>query len=105
MWTTPARPCSAPARVASHNTPPHARRRCPPPRRPPPHYSINVEWDDAGQRIIGSETVTYYNNSPDSLSYLWLQLDQSIFAKDSDAVMTQIAPDLRPPPAPPTSGR
>lgn len=68
-------------------------------------YTISVELDDANQRIVGSETVTYYNNSPDTLSYLWLQLDQSIFAKDSDAVLTEVAPDLQPPPAPPTPGR
>lgn len=58
-------------------------------------YKIDVELDDARQRITGSETVTYYNNSPDTLSYLWLQLDQNIFAKDSDASLTQAAPDFR----------
>lgn len=55
-------------------------------------YKINVELDDEHQRIIGSETVTYYNNSPDTLNYLWLQLDQNLFAKDSNAVLTQTAP-------------
>src|SRR5687768_3803750 len=43
-------------------------------------YTINVELDDAKQRLTGSETITYYNNSPDSLPYLWLQLDQNIWA-------------------------
>jgi hypothetical protein len=57
-------------------------------------YKIEVELDDAGRRIIGSETITYYNNSPDTLTYLWLQLDQNIFAKTSDTVLTQTAPNF-----------
>jgi len=57
-------------------------------------YQINVELDDARQRITGSERVTYFNNSPDTLTYLWLQLDQNLFAKDSDTVKTQSAPDF-----------
>jgi hypothetical protein len=55
-------------------------------------YKIDVELDDARQRITGSETVTYYNNSPDTLTYLWLQVDQNVFAKSSDTVLTQTAP-------------
>src|SRR5215210_3851334 len=55
-------------------------------------YTINVELDDANQRITGSETVTYYNNSPDALDYLWLQLDQNIFNKASEANSTRAAP-------------
>jgi hypothetical protein len=57
-------------------------------------YNIRVELDDARQRITGSETVTYYNNSPDTLNYLWIQLDQNIFARDSDANLTRTAPSL-----------
>ncbi len=57
-------------------------------------YAIDVELDDARQRINGTEQVTYYNNSPDTLTYLWLQLDQNLFAKDSDTVKTQAAPDF-----------
>ncbi len=49
-------------------------------------YQISLELDDAKQRIYGRETITYYNNSPDPLHYLWLQLDQNIRAKDSDAL-------------------
>ncbi|HKP73410.1 MAG TPA: M1 family metallopeptidase, partial [Pyrinomonadaceae bacterium] len=52
-------------------------------------YTISVELDDANQRITGTETITYYNQSPDTLAYLWLQLDQNIWQKDSDARMTQ----------------
>ncbi|MDX6695224.1 MAG: hypothetical protein QOF02_2827 [Blastocatellia bacterium] len=55
-------------------------------------YSIDVELDDVNQRITGSEVVTYHNNSPDTLSYLWLQLDQNIWSKDSDTYKTQTAP-------------
>ena len=44
-------------------------------------YSIDVEIDDVNQRIIGKETVTYKNLSPDSLNYVWLQIDQNIFSK------------------------
>ncbi|MFM6976364.1 MAG: M1 family metallopeptidase [Sphingobacteriaceae bacterium] len=40
-------------------------------------YEINVELDDVKQRIIGSENINYYNNSPDALTYLWLQLDEN----------------------------
>ncbi len=52
------------------------------------NYHINVELDDENQRIIGSETITYLNRSPDSLNYLWLQLDANIFARGSDAATT-----------------
>jgi len=41
--------------------------------------------DDKKQRIYGEETITYYNNSPDALPYLWIQLDQNVRAKDSDS--------------------
>lgn len=48
-------------------------------------YKIQVELDDKNQTITGSETITYKNNSPDVLTYLWLQLDQNIRKKDSPA--------------------
>jgi len=46
-------------------------------------YVINVEVDDNTQMLTGSETITYYNNAPEALSFLWLQLDQNLFAKNS----------------------
>src|SRR5688572_33479393 len=46
-------------------------------------YVINVEVDDKTQVLTGSETITYHNNSPEKLSYLWLQLDQNLFAENS----------------------
>ena len=47
-------------------------------------YDIDVELDDQKQRITGSETVTYYNNSPDPLTYIWLQLDENEHNPKSD---------------------
>ncbi len=47
-------------------------------------YIIKVELDDDKTRIYGEETITYTNNSPDVLDYLWVQLDQNMRAKDSD---------------------
>ena len=40
-------------------------------------YDIKCELDEKNLKIIGSEIVTYTNNSPDALSYLWLQLDEN----------------------------
>ncbi len=51
-------------------------------------YVIDVELDDDNQSIAGKETITYTNNSPDVLSYLWLQLDQNMRAKDSHTYNT-----------------
>jgi len=53
------------------------------------NYDIAVEIDDEKQTLKGSETVTYINNSPDALEYLWIQLDQNVRAKDSDTYKTQ----------------
>ncbi|HNR73474.1 MAG TPA: M1 family peptidase, partial [Cyclobacteriaceae bacterium] len=38
-------------------------------------YVIDAELNDENQSITGAETITYHNNSPDALTYLWLQLD------------------------------
>ncbi|MBE7171735.1 MAG: M1 family peptidase [Williamsia sp.] len=40
-------------------------------------YDIKCELDEPGQRLSGSETISYFNNSPDQLTYLWLQLDEN----------------------------
>ncbi|ATQ75433.1 aminopeptidase [Massilia violaceinigra] len=48
-------------------------------------YTIRARLDENKRTISATETVTYHNNSPDSLSYLWVQLDQNIFKPDSDA--------------------
>ncbi|MDX1685007.1 MAG: M1 family peptidase, partial [Saprospiraceae bacterium] len=52
-------------------------------------YVMDIELDDKNQIIYGRQTVTYHNFSPDQLTYLWLQLDQNIRAKDSDRFKTQ----------------
>ncbi|MCB0465148.1 MAG: M1 family peptidase, partial [Aequorivita sp.] len=46
-------------------------------------YVMDVELDDKNKKLTGSETITYTNNSPDKLEYLWVQLDQNKRAKDS----------------------
>lgn len=48
-------------------------------------YVMDIELDDANHKIYGEETITYTNNSPDDLEYLWVQLDQNIRTKDSKA--------------------
>jgi hypothetical protein len=58
-------------------------------------YDIQVELNDENQSITGQERITYHNQSPDSLNYLWLQLDQNRFKQDSHAKLTETAPDLR----------
>ncbi len=52
-------------------------------------YDIKATLDDVNQQITGSETVTYFNNSPDELRYIWLQLDQNLFAKGSTGSVTR----------------
>ncbi|NME71280.1 M1 family metallopeptidase [Flammeovirga aprica] len=47
-------------------------------------YVIEASIDEKLHRLTGSEAVTYYNNSPDVLTYLWIQLDQNMRATDSD---------------------
>jgi hypothetical protein len=55
-------------------------------------YTIRATLDESKRAITGSETITYYNNSPDTLNYLWVQLDQNIFRSDSDANKTRTLP-------------
>jgi Peptidase family M1 domain len=51
-------------------------------------YKIDVVMDDKTQRIDGKEAITYCNQSPDTLKYIWLQLDQNMRALDSDSRST-----------------
>ncbi len=51
-------------------------------------YDIKAELDEPNNKIIGSETITFYNNSPDVLTFLWLQLDQNIFDKNNNTTAT-----------------
>lgn len=48
-------------------------------------YVIHASLDENKHAITGSEKITYYNNSPDSLTYLWLQVDANIYRPDSDS--------------------
>jgi hypothetical protein len=53
-------------------------------------YKMTLVLDDAKQRLDGVETITYNNNSPDPLAYLWLQLDQNIYNLDSDSKIIEV---------------
>lgn len=46
-------------------------------------YKIDVTLDTAVHRLSGSVVITYTNNSPDAMDFLWLQLDQNILREDS----------------------
>ena len=48
-------------------------------------YKINIKLVDEEQRIYGDEVITYHNQSPDVLTYLWVQLEQNKRALDSDS--------------------
>jgi hypothetical protein len=53
-------------------------------------YKIAITIDDATQKLTGDETITYTNNSPDQLEYLWLQLDQNLYAQNSDTKLIEV---------------
>ncbi|MEP6926213.1 MAG: M1 family metallopeptidase [Ginsengibacter sp.] len=48
-------------------------------------YDITAELDEPNLKLNGKETLTYYNNSPDVLSYLWLQLDENEHSSKNNA--------------------
>lgn len=48
-------------------------------------YDIKCELDEANLKLTGSEVITYYNNSPNELTYLWLQLDENEHSSDKNA--------------------
>jgi len=49
-------------------------------------YKMDIVLDDKNTRLDGEAEVTYYNNSPDKLEYLWVQLDQNVRKKDAPAL-------------------
>ncbi|MEL7218553.1 MAG: aminopeptidase, partial [Pseudomonadota bacterium] len=51
-------------------------------------YRIVAELDEERRRLNARATVTYKNNSPDTLPWIWMQLDQNIFKQDSMAELT-----------------
>lgn len=52
-------------------------------------YDIDVSINDETQVLSGKETITYYNQSPHSLPYLWLQLDQNVREPGTNTLKTQ----------------
>ena len=57
-------------------------------------YDIRVELHDDTQRITAEEDITYTNNSPDTLRYVWLQLDANRFHPDSAGNRSRPAPSI-----------
>ncbi len=53
-------------------------------------YSIQASLDDESQKITATVAITYKNNSPEPMSYVWLQLDQNIYKPDSRAQATTL---------------
>ncbi|MUP46761.1 M1 family peptidase [Gramella sp. BOM4] len=49
-------------------------------------YKMDIVLDDKNSVLTGEETITYHNNSPQDLEYLWVQLDQNIRKKDSPSL-------------------
>ncbi|WOD42181.1 M1 family metallopeptidase [Hwangdonia lutea] len=47
-------------------------------------YKIKAVLDEANNTLSGEETITYYNNSPHDLSYLWIQLEQNVNKKGNE---------------------
>ena len=52
-------------------------------------YVIEAEVNDKTQEFTGHETITYHNNAPETLRFLWMQLDQNIFAPENLTSQTQ----------------
>ena len=48
-------------------------------------YDIQIEIDEENNKLYGKETITYHNQSPDVLTYVWLQLDQNYFSSESSS--------------------
>ncbi|HTB24616.1 MAG TPA: M1 family metallopeptidase [Puia sp.] len=51
-------------------------------------YKIQATLDDVNHQLSGDVQITYKNNSPESLPFLWLQLDQNIYKPDSRGEVT-----------------
>ena len=47
-------------------------------------YNIKATLDESSNTLHGVETITYHNNSPDDLPYLWIQLDQNVNKKENE---------------------
>ena len=53
-------------------------------------YKMTLVLDDNKQRLDGTETIAYTNNSPDPLAYLWLQLDQNIYDQNAESKLIEV---------------
>ena len=49
-------------------------------------YKMDIELDDENKKFMVLKLITYTNNSPDNLEYLWVQLDQNVRKKDSPSL-------------------
>ena len=47
-------------------------------------YKIKATLDETNNTISGQQTITYHNNSPDDLNYLWIQLEQNVNRKENE---------------------
>ncbi|WP_298548092.1 M1 family metallopeptidase [uncultured Aquimarina sp.] len=52
-------------------------------------YKMDIELDDKNKKLTGKETITYTNNSPDNLEFLWVQLDQNMRSRKSKTPLIQ----------------
>jgi len=59
------------------------------------NYNINIKLDDKTQKLTGYETLNYQNNSPDTLRYIWLQLDQNKLKRGSNAKLSKSTAPLK----------
>ncbi|KAA5824774.1 M1 family metallopeptidase [Algibacter amylolyticus] len=48
------------------------------------NYKIKAVIDESNNTLTGEETITYFNNSPDDLSYVWIQLEQNVNKKENE---------------------
>ncbi|WP_053969781.1 M1 family metallopeptidase [Mangrovimonas sp. ST2L15] len=48
-------------------------------------YNIKASLDEKTKVLSGEETITYYNNSPDELTYVWMQLEQNVNKKEGES--------------------
>jgi len=60
-------------------------------------HDIEVELDPSRAEITGKQRIVYHNNAPEELRYLWVQLDQNRFRRDSLGERAEPAPDLSQP--------
>ncbi|MGO3805498.1 MAG: M1 family metallopeptidase [Sphingobacterium sp.] len=58
-------------------------------------YILKVSLDDQSDRVSGSVSIKYTNNSPEELKFIWLQLDQNLFNEDSRGQATVPLEDSR----------